>query len=425
MAAGTKGKTGTHIVMSFAPRRFALRSRAMLVIAASALAVTACAQKPTSVASSKQTRSKEYFAESKYGVRASPRVSNLRTNLPRGGGRDQVGKPYKVAGKWYHPKEDPNYRASGQASWYGDAFHGRLTANGEVYDMTHLTAAHPTMPLPSYARVTNKANGNSLIVRVNDRGPFHANRVIDLSRRAAEMLDYTRQGVATVHVEYLGRAPLHGQDDAFLMASYRPGGRGPDPSDGLPTGVMIAMNGPTPAVRASASASAPVPSAVVGYSGTTPDMRATGSTAAPAFSGAPALPALGPMIPARPGSELASDQNGDTTLLGYADRRIAEASAALAGLAGGTLTEDRIRAWKLGGSAMPAFDGEYVAVGAYETRGEAEAAASRLSAYGRPQIEVDGGMVMLSLIPDGRHGIDDMLRQAWAAGAQEAMTVRQ
>lgn len=112
--------------------------------------------------------------------------------------------------------------------------------------MTHLTAAHPTMPLPSYARVTNTKNGSSVIVRINDRGPYSNGRIIDLSRRAAEMLDYVHSGTASVKVEYVGRAPLDGQDDAFLMASYRPGKNAPDPSDGLPTGVMVAMNGATP-----------------------------------------------------------------------------------------------------------------------------------------------------------------------------------
>ena len=201
-------------------------------------------------------RSKEYFSESEYGVKASPRVSFKRSNLTRGGGRDQLGRPYKVRGKIYYPKEDKNYKKVGLASWYGDAFHGRLTANGEIYDMTHLTAAHPTMPLPSYARVTNTENGSSVIVRVNDRGPYSHNRLIDLSKRAAELLDYTHIGTARVKVEYVGRAPLDGHDDRYLMASYRPGNRAPDPSDGLPEGVMIAMNGPTPSADVGASAMA-------------------------------------------------------------------------------------------------------------------------------------------------------------------------
>src|SRR5436309_14758346 len=122
----------------------------------------------------------------KYGVSSSPRVVALGDPIPKGGGTYRVGKPYTVAGRVYVPEEDPNYREDGMASWYGDDFHGRLTANGEVFDMTSLTAAHPTLPMPCYARVTNMRIGNSLIVRVNDRGPYRGNRLIDVSNRAAE-----------------------------------------------------------------------------------------------------------------------------------------------------------------------------------------------------------------------------------------------
>ncbi|MBI0003535.1 septal ring lytic transglycosylase RlpA family protein [Bartonella sp. M0177] len=120
------------------------------------------------------------------------------------------------------------YKKVGRASWYGAAFNGRLTANGEIYDMHNLTAAHPTMPLPSYARVTNLENGASIIVRVNDRGPFAADRVIDLSKQAATMLDYKDDGLADVKVEYVGRAPIEGNDKEFLMASYKPGNITPE-----------------------------------------------------------------------------------------------------------------------------------------------------------------------------------------------------
>src|SRR3954463_5246310 len=225
-----------------------LNSSAIIILAVSAAFLASCASTsgPHGQSMTRKTRSKEYFSEKEYGVKASPRVSNLRTRLPRGGGRDQLGRPYKVAGKWYYPKEDRHYKKVGAASWYGDAFHGRLTANGEVYDMTHLTAAHPTMPLPSYARVTNLNNGSSVIVRVNDRGPYARGRIIDLSKRAAEMLDYAHGGVAKVKVEYVGRAPLDGHDDSYLLASYHPGRGLGDPSDGLASGVMVAMNGPSP-----------------------------------------------------------------------------------------------------------------------------------------------------------------------------------
>src|SRR5437868_7373170 len=166
----------------------------------------------------------------KYGVSSSPRVVALGDPVPRGGGTYRVGKPYSVAGRVYVPEEDPNYRAEGMASWYGDDFHGRLTANGEVFDMASLTAAHPTLPIPSYARVTNVRNGKSLIVRVNDRGPYHDNRLIDVSNKAAELLEFKANGVARVRVEYVGRAPLEGSDDRQLVATLRTGVPAPTPS---------------------------------------------------------------------------------------------------------------------------------------------------------------------------------------------------
>ncbi len=167
----------------------------------------------------------------KYGVSSSPRVVDFSEPVPKGGGTYRVGKPYVVAGRTYVPEEDPNYRAEGLASWYGDAFHGRLTANGEVFDMTSLTAAHPTLPLPSYARVTNLANGKSVIVRVNDRGPYHGNRLIDVSNTAAKLLEFRDNGIGRVRVEYVGRAPLEGSDDRQLMATLRSGEPAPAPSN--------------------------------------------------------------------------------------------------------------------------------------------------------------------------------------------------
>lgn len=166
----------------------------------------------------------------KYGVSSSPRVVAFGEPVPKGGGTYRVGKPYTVAGRVYVPEEDTHYREEGMASWYGDDFHGRLTANGEVFDMASLTAAHPTLPMPSYARVTNLSNGKSLIVRVNDRGPYHGNRLIDVSNKAAELLDFKGNGVARVRVEYVGRAPLEGSDDRQLMATLRTGVPAPPPS---------------------------------------------------------------------------------------------------------------------------------------------------------------------------------------------------
>jgi rare lipoprotein A len=180
------------------------------------------------------------FSEAEMQVKESPRVTELK-EVPQGGGRYQVGKPYKVRGKWYKPKEDPSYAATGKASWYGPNFHGRLTANGEIYNQYGISAAHPTMPLPSYARVTNIENGSSVIVRVNDRGPYAHGRIIDVSGKAAELLDFRHQGVANVKVEYVGKARLDGQDEKFLLASYRaPGMPAFEPGTTQP-GTMIAM----------------------------------------------------------------------------------------------------------------------------------------------------------------------------------------
>ena len=161
---------------------------------------------------------KTKFSSKEYGVSASPRLTSS-SNVRKGGGRYQVGKPYKVRGKWYHPKEQPGYDKVGIASWYGPNFHGRLTANGEVFDQNMLSAAHPTLPLPSYVRVTNVANGISTLVRVNDRGPFAHGRMIDLSSKAADVLRIKQQGTAKVRVQYVGKAPLNGDDTRFLVAS--------------------------------------------------------------------------------------------------------------------------------------------------------------------------------------------------------------
>jgi len=166
----------------------------------------------------------------KYGVSSSPRVVAFGEPVPKGGGTYRVGKPYVVAGRTYVPEEDVNYQAEGMASWYGDDFHGRLTANGEVFDMGSLTAAHPTLPMPSYARVTNLRNGKSVIVRVNDRGPYHGNRLIDVSHKTAELLEFKGHGVARVRVEYVGRASLDGSDDRQLVATLRTGVPAPSPS---------------------------------------------------------------------------------------------------------------------------------------------------------------------------------------------------
>jgi rare lipoprotein A len=148
----------------------------------------------------------------RYGTSPSTRLVSDGDRVPKGGGGYKLGSPYKIAGRWYTPVEDPTYDRTGPASWYGVDFHGRKTANGEIFDMNALTAAHPTLPIPSYAYVTNLDNDRTILVRINDRGPYAHNRVMDLSRRSAQALGTERQGIGNVRVRYAGRAPLNGDD---------------------------------------------------------------------------------------------------------------------------------------------------------------------------------------------------------------------
>ncbi len=195
-------------------------------------------------------RSKEIgaFPQSKYGP-ASQRVVAEGEEVPKGGGRQLVGKAYSVAGKRYTPFEKPvGYSQVGLASWYGEAFHGRRTANGEVYDRYSVSAAHPTMPLPAYARVTNLLNSRSIIVRVNDRGPFHGGRMMDLSQTTADALAFRHLGTARIKMEYLGQASLAGSDDKLLLATLRTDGSAA-PIPGTSARTMVASAEPVATTR--------------------------------------------------------------------------------------------------------------------------------------------------------------------------------
>jgi len=172
--------------------------RNAVVLVAIGLTLAGC-----SSSSKKQTAKQDPFAGT-----GSP-IYPGKGQVPWGGGRYHVGKPYQVAGRWFEPKEQPNYDKKGTASWYGEAFNRRKTSNGEWFDMNRLTAAHATLPLPSYVKVTNLANGREVVVRVNDRGPFVDTRIIDLSKRTAEVLDFKNKGKAQVRVQYIGPAPLN------------------------------------------------------------------------------------------------------------------------------------------------------------------------------------------------------------------------
>ena len=141
-----------------------------------------------------------------------------------GGPTYKVGQPYQVGGEWYYPKEDYSYDETGVASWYGADFHGQRTANGEVFNKNELTAAHKTLPLPTLARVTNLDNGRSIVVRINDRGPFSGSRIIDMSQRAAQLLGFEAQGTAKVRVQVLAD---ESKAIADAMRHYGRGNEGP------------------------------------------------------------------------------------------------------------------------------------------------------------------------------------------------------
>ncbi|TPJ31412.1 septal ring lytic transglycosylase RlpA family protein [Mesorhizobium sp. B2-7-2] len=405
------------------------RASAFALCALSGLLLAACASQPEPKGMVyRKGRSKEYFAESEYGVKASPRVQFMR----RGGGRDQLGKPYQVRGKWYYPKEDKGYAKVGLASWYGDAFHGRLTANGEVYDMTHLTAAHPTMPLPSYARVTNLETGSSVIVRVNDRGPYHEGRIIDVSERAAQMLDYAKVGTARVKVEYVGRAPLDGDDDQYLVASYHPGNNRPDPSDGLPSGVMVAMNGPSPSVPVGASpAAAPFPGELTNSGqafAAQPGLSDQPAAFAVQGAGDVMLPDFGPIVPERPDFTLPLNSPFAMASLSYADERVERADVFAALDSGGMSPADILRSWKKSNRELQTPASDYVAAGSFDEAAKAKRVAAALEPFGRTEIqrtELDGNdWYAVNVYPDGHGSVDDLLQAAWSHGAPDALVVR-
>lgn len=158
------------------------------------------------------------------------------TSRPQGQPIYKVGQPYQVSGVWYYPHEDYSYDETGIASWYGQDFHGQSTSNGEIFNKNELTAAHKTLPLPTLARVTNLENGRSIVVRINDRGPFSGSRIIDLSQRAAQLLGFEQTGTAQVRVQVLA------DESKAIADAMRHYGTGAAP-------VTVALNttGPIPA----------------------------------------------------------------------------------------------------------------------------------------------------------------------------------
>ena len=163
----------------------------------------------------------------------------------------KVGQPYQINGAWYYPAEDLKYEETGIASWYGEDFHGKYTANGEVFDLNGLTAAHRTLPMPSIVQITNLDNGRTLKLRVNDRGPYARGRIIDVSRRAAQLLGFEGGGTAKVRVRIIPAdsiqaklLALHGAGQDQLAAEAPPLPLAPVTTEHLttPAGVRVARN---------------------------------------------------------------------------------------------------------------------------------------------------------------------------------------
>lgn len=211
---------------------------------------------------------------------------------PPAQGQYKVGQPYQVGGIWYVPREQPDYDKTGTASWYGEQFHMKATANGERFDMATVSAAHTTLPLPSMVEVTNLDNGAKLVVRVNDRGPFVGDRIIDLSREAARQLGFDRQGLAQVRVRYVGPAPLLGPDRSLRYANARPYPTRLPPA-AAPV-VRAPAAGVDPVMQLATAAPRAAPASTSIYSETLPPL--TGS----AISSTPIPPAAGvaPYAPA-------------------------------------------------------------------------------------------------------------------------------
>ncbi|MFQ6017057.1 MAG: septal ring lytic transglycosylase RlpA family protein [Kiloniellaceae bacterium] len=249
-----------------------IRRGGLLSIVVVGLALTACAQTRVVVPPAEQA--------------AAPAVERGEI------GAYKIGRPYEVDGVWYYPKADYGYRETGIASWYGPGFHGMRTANGETYDQNALTAAHRTLPLPSMVRVTNLDNGRSIKVRINDRGPFSNGRIIDLSRRAADLLGFRRNGTAKVLVEIL---ETESRRLAIIALGKEAARTAPEPAPTVPVTVAplsSSAGGPAPARPPSSLAPARPPSSL-----TAGQSAALSEPAAAAPGPRPIGPAAKPLRP--------------------------------------------------------------------------------------------------------------------------------
>lgn len=337
----------------------------------------------------------------------------------------KVGTPYEVAGQWYYPAEDYGYREEGIASWYGPGFHGKRTANGEVYDMNALTAAHKTLPMPSVVNVTNLENGRALKVRINDRGPFVEGRIIDLSRRAAQLLDVEKKGTARVRVEIIPDDSLTLKNIA-LDASGGPPLPAP-PVTAAPREPVVAQTLEPPISIGISAPAVPVPvvAATVTPSVPTPDLPSLPTPGGSAPPAPPAVTASVPNAPASPGvptppTQMASVPPG-TPLPTPSDPTITAATLpppASLEPPGQVVVAPPIN--------LPT--GVFIQAGAFTDLNNARRLEAQLSGWGNvfvAMVEISGRMfhrVRLGPIPD-RAVADQLLEQMRSQGYGEARIV--
>jgi rare lipoprotein A len=295
----------------------------------------------------------------------------------------KVGKPYQVKGVWYYPKDQPNYDEIGIASWYGEQFHNHYTADGEIFDMGMPSAAHKTLPLPSLVEVTNLANGRTVIVRVNDRGPFVEGRVIDMSRAAAEELGFVAQGVTKVRVRYIGQADAPPQPKLQQALDKLPKPKGPSLDLGSKTLQVAETAIPHPPLVAPLPLAVPViappigppPEPLMAVAAVAPVTQAA-LTAIPA-SGAPSYVAAAPAARAAGPAASPGALSDVDSLLADAPPTASTASVASAAEAAAPTAV---------APAAPATTLQ-VQAGVFASRANAELLASRLTGAGMPQVE--------------------------------------
>lgn len=336
-----------------------------------------------------------------------------------GAGYYKVGNPYQVGGVWYYPKEDYNYKEIGVSSWYGPDFHNGITANGELYDMHGLTAAHRTLPLPSVVRVTNLQNGRSLVLRVNDRGPFVNDRIIDVSMRAAQLLGFKDQGTTQVQVEVLP------EESKALRDELLAGGTGTS-SDAAAAASAAALEAPEYAAEPVAK-----PKELNNYSPNYP--RLANPPPALAATDAPLIAAPSE-VKVTEYNDWDSDLSKNQAQKEYNEPAPAAKKAApapakkpaapkkAAAVAGGAGTAAVV-------SSGPIAPGYYVQVGAFGSMENAEKMRSRVSGYGSTVIlpvSVNGKtLYRVRLGPDNAKKALETMDRVTSAGISDARLVEE